>query len=493
MPIVRLILALLLGLTVLPLAAQSRADVLPERYPWIGAQARRRHILRTLYQDEPPARYRRLRARVPLRRLVTRARRGRPGPRLYAQLALAERRYPQLPALLAELLRTGRPIWIQPRDMVTHQKMSQVIYPSTAIYNWLVGAPDVVQFTPADSLQHARLLQQVDSVVLSLALEGLRPARILSRAALYSNHAYPGSYAAVRQLCLRELASAKGYRSSQYALALAEYHRPEDIALILPFGQNALEAVARFPDPAFWPLVEQHRHVGGRELYEAAASYQTPRAAQLLDSLDRSVNYESAPQLGAALGRYYCPRYDSLIQRLWLQRRVMTTATIRGLLAHDPVRAARLFAAGLRRFPPDHRGNIEYPGYHDSAMNMTWLMYRTIADHDSAALRPAVTYGIRVLDRPELEGLGRLIGQRKWRWAAPALLARLQTEPAYYNRMRVIRPLLAFHEPALSAEVRRIMAEKPADALLAKDQRELNQLLRAEGLRPLPRGQKPGR
>lgn len=106
---------------------------------------------------------------------------------------------------------------------------------------------------------------------------------------LENNAAYPGSYDFVRKLCAA--ADTAHQQASALAAALAAYRRPTDIPLLSRFGPQDFEAIANFPDPAFWPLIERYRATMAAKrsvaYYRAVATYHTRPAAQLLDSLIR--------------------------------------------------------------------------------------------------------------------------------------------------------------------------------------------------------------
>lgn len=486
------LLGLLLLLAARPLPAQG--DEEHPRYRFrAGGKAQVRRLFRYEEYEHPSPGYVRFRQRTSTARLLRLTQHRNPARRVYAALALIDRRYLRLAAVFGDLMRTDQLIVMNLRDVVTNAELPEEFYLSGKVYHWL----ETMRYAPlsaADSAYQARQLLQLDSVVLLHYSQGYPVERHVRNAAFYSNHAYPGSYAALRQLVVARLDS--GRLLSSQASALAEYRRPADVGLIKRFDKSKLlSAVAEFPDPAFWPLLLPYAGPDNSlSFFNAVAAYQSPPAAQLLDSLYRHQLAASKDplrtslvDLSQALYAHYHPLYDSLLGRLWRERQVIASTEVHRFAQQNPAEAATLFAQGLLGFVP--RGENYIVGHRSLGGREQLLidMLRVIQQQDSALFRRVCTHSVMALNFPEFDGLCQLLQEQHPAWAIQPILARLTIVDRYPDALSTARLLFSYQDPALSQQVATALAQKPASLWEAGAWLDrLNELLRAHGQSPLP-------
>jgi hypothetical protein len=172
-------------------------------------------------------------------------------------------------------------------------------------------------------------------------------------------------YPRIRELVIEE--------ENQAALvALAKYHKEQDIALILknratPQGGVAdnrytYQAISEYPHPDFFPFLERALHAAlGRtrfnlewkDLYQAIASYKNDKAVALLRVALTQARHERTRKhhldfVQEAVQVCGDPIYDGLLWALWADENRITSEVFTYLSEKDPERAFTLSQRSLR-------------------------------------------------------------------------------------------------------------------------------------------------
>lgn len=464
--IVRLFLLVLLMLIIQPGQAQGW-EILPDYTMGRGGREQVRRIILCEKYDRPSTGFVQLRDSTPLSELVKLTNSHNPAMQLYAAYALADRHYPQLAEVFGYLLRKDHPIahrfYAHGANRVRYFHASEALY-SRIHYEEAAARSHLPKSfaTPADSLLYQHLLHQLDSTALHLAAEGRHVHYTLLESSLENNAGYPGSYAFVRKLCRKVDPTQQS--SQRYAAALAAYRQEQDIALIKQFGSNALAAIAQWPHPAFWSIIEQHRlgekHLYSFDYYRAMAAYRTLRSAQLLDSIARDEvrNDSDYNNLAYALASSDASVFQHAIASLWVQHHAIALPTVQALIRRDAAQAARLFAQGFLSFQPTTHSVLLPQFYGTTADTVALVMLQTIQAQDTALFRRVSLHGARTFRWDELTALCRLDRRHSLPWLRQALLQALQTVQDAEGAAVLAGDLLKYNDPALAAQVRQILA-----------------------------------
>ncbi|MBF9238285.1 hypothetical protein I2I05_12845 [Hymenobacter sp. BT683] len=483
----------MLVLYCLPMQAQGW-DVLPEYTFRLGGRAQvRRIILREDY-DKPSPGFVKLRDSTSVEQLVKLTRRHNPAMQLYAAMALADRHYARLHEIFAWLIRKDRPISYQYHawgaDRVNYLHASEQLYhrirnaEAAARSHRQPGFP-----SQADSLLYHSILHRMDSTALRLANEGEHVHYTLLENCLEDNNAYPGSYEDVRKLC--SSVDPQQEQNRGYAAALAAYRREPDLNLLLRFDHNAFPAVARFPHPAFWPLIAKYRLTdkgnSRYEYYEAVAAFNNVRAVQLLDSLVRFEVHDenSAINMANSLEKAPISAFQAVVEQLWVQHHTSRLHLVSQLIQRNPRQAAKTFAEGFLNYKPDDQGRYG-PSYERGTDSVASTMLRTIWQQDSAAFRRVAQHGVQVFRWSELTALCQLDKRYNFPWLRPLLVAELRTTRRPFDQYVVASALLNYSDAATNTLVKQALTEnavcQTADDTWCKSLRAQLERLNASGL-----------
>ncbi|TYZ06634.1 hypothetical protein FY528_17345 [Hymenobacter lutimineralis] len=489
MTIVRLFL---LGILFLPGGrAKAQKQEPPYRMRRGGIpQVKRILIYETV--EKPSPGFANLRANVSTEKLLRLAQQSNPAMRLYAALALADRKYPKLYEVFGEIIRSDQRVTLQLTHPDNGRVFTRKTYPSSELYDRFYYSGRYQKLTAQDSASYTFQLLKLDSVALTLASQGYPIDWRTEETACYTNNAYPGSYAAIRKLCL-DLVETK-YGSAPLAHALASYREKADVPLIARFEQWSLwAAVTQFPDPALWPLLQPY--VGKESdyrFYAAVASYQNQAAAHLLDSIYRHRLYyddgagrRTLSELAQALSNHYHPVFDSLIVQLWWQQQLITPAEVTLFTKRDEKKAAAIFTRGLLGFSPT--GNSFLVSY-ESGLNTERLMSNLllpILQHDSLTFRAVTFHGLSVFGDKDLAALCGIIRQHHLTWAASALLTRLSAEERAFDLFTISETLLSIGNADVHRRTRELLLKKPVQEFIGKWPVSFDKLLKSYNLTPL--------
>ncbi|GAB3833610.1 hypothetical protein [Hymenobacter jeollabukensis] len=366
----------------------------------------------------------------------------------YAGWALADRAYPQLPRVFQRYLHQLRKVTNQHGCIVGRNRLGPELYYRVA--------HDCFDPAGADSLTYARQLARLDSIILYQY-----PRHHLVRSALRGNAANPHRYAVVRNICQRN--------PDGVALeALAQYRRPEDIALIRAQGNAALGAIARFPDPTFWPLLtsfdltayagEANRWRAEHylpEYYRALASYRTTEAIGFIRSLYHQGRIVQPAILAVALADTQDPVYDALLLDLWATDKLMLLPVAKRLATTQPAAAARAFAQGL--LAPGPYEPQEAYSYYRLDEQVIDLMLGHLQQHDSALVSVVCRQNIQTASFTPLKMFLEYARRHQLTSCKAAIMARLQQPNSPFDTFHLAETALSFHDPSLKPELIRVL------------------------------------
>ncbi len=466
MTTVRFYIISVLLLLALPGRAQGW-EVLPKYAFGKGGRAQVRRIILCEAYGKPSAGFTRLRDSTTIEELVKLSRRQNPAMQLYAAMALADRHYPALHKVFGQLIRKDKPISYQYQaggsNRVNYLHASEQLYHRIRYAE--AAARSVRQpafITPADSLLYYTILHRMDSTALRLANAGAHVHYTLLENCLEENEAYPGAYADVSLLC--RAADPQKAKNSGYATALAAYCREQDIPLLLSFDSNAFAAIAKFPHPAFWPLIEKYRFtetgLSSFDYYQAIAAFNNGHATQLLDSIVRSgFRYRNeASNMATVLRNASLLTFRPVVEKLWVLHHTTRPEFVAQLIQQNPRQAAKIFADGFLTYKVDEQGDFG-PSYERGTDSVVTSMLRTIWQQDSADLHLVARHGVKVFNWTELTALCQLDKRYGFPWLKPLLLAELRATHKPYAQYKLVGVLLSYQEVAITGLVKQALTE----------------------------------
>ncbi|HEY0976057.1 MAG TPA: hypothetical protein VGE21_01195 [Flavobacteriales bacterium] len=289
-------------------------------------------------------------------------------------------------------------------------------------------------------------------------------------------------------------------------VALAKYHKEEDVPLILDQyvrdlseeGREVvhpLEAIQEFPHPAFRTTLERHLRssldegLHAREwshLYQAIAQYKDRWALGLLN-----LPFGAAPKpstrefrldyLLDALWSVDAPLYDTLLWKLWSEEDRIDRDVLDRLSSRDPERAYRtmkLDVAEASRFRQGMHGSFRSSIPSDSLLA---IMLERVLERDSAFGVAMIVKHIQDTDVLNFEVFAQAAGRIQDSSFVALLLGRARKESNPYYLLKAAEALLAYQDPAINRRLLAVMAEK-RDLNEAWAGKELFVLLRRKGI-----------
>ncbi|MCR5889871.1 hypothetical protein LRS06_19260 [Hymenobacter sp. J193] len=373
----------------------------------------------------------------------------------YAGWALADRQYAGLPTLFTYFLQHPRKVKTMHGCIGGNNELASEFYFRVVNYGLRQAR------THPDSVFYAGQLAQLDSILLYH-----HPRHRLADYALKRNAANPRRYQIIKTIYQQD-------SSSTALTALAEYHRPEDVALLQQAGFSAFAGITRFPDSAFWPLltsVDLQVFAGKDNLnasfylsdyYRALASYQDERSAAFIRGLYQHQPVPRPAKLVVVLTETNNPVYHDILLDLWVTDKMMLVPAVQATSAAQPEAAAQAFAKGMLSSVPYSEDDPSSDYRFDS--EIIPLMLHHLERYNAAAIPAICNYNVLTADFLALEKFLDYVQSKRIQVCKPAIMTRLQGPNSAFNMFHLTQAALAYNDPALKPELQRLLTEKQKD------------------------------
>ena len=287
---------------------------------------------------------------------------------------------------------------------------------------------------------------------------------------------------------IRELAIKA--HDQEAMVSLARYRKARDIPFILDNPScdqgntrscyYTWRAIAAFPDPAFFPMLEgslgktldkTHYSNEWRELYNAIAAYQNENAVRLLTIpftgiLHQDFQVYHINYIYEAIRNRRIPVYQELLWRLWAEEGKITPDVFACLLALDHTRAYEITKKSLSDAGLALINAGQYFNEDDSSGNIIDKMLDLVGQQDTALYRSIIIRNIKKAAVLEFQVYASRVSARPDTAYIEPLLERIEQEDNAYVYLEATKILIAYHSPAIN---QRILAIKKTNPALTKD------------------------
>ncbi len=265
-------------------------------------------------------------------------------------------------------------------------------------------------------------------------------------------------YPRIRELVVKD-------HDREALFALARFRKAEDVPLILGFRRDGsywstYRAIRYFPHSDFMPLLKRRLEVTfdeglcttqTRELYAAIASYESEKAAELLDSVYKHAKSRRGQHIDYvfnALESAEAPVFLEMRWELWEQHLRITPELYAGLSKADPQRAYAMTIKSL-----ENASTVSSRGFSINSRDCTaartlmedWLSELVEREPDRA--KRLVAAQLKRANVHVLPMFLNAVHRLKDRSFVEPMLRRLETEPNPINRDGLAKALKSYRDP----------------------------------------------